>query len=331
MKTRVHITVDTEFNIAGAFSDAVNCRPVGPQSVYCRTNEQSHGLGYLLDTLNRFGHKGTFFVEALNTIYFGDEPMGGIAKSLHASGHDVQLHLHPCWTYFRHEDWASRLQVERPNDNICRRTEDEIVELIQHGLAAFNRWGIPAPTVLRTGGLKVNEAVYRAMGRCGLLRASNVGVGIYRPDDSSLQLYAGNHDVEHVLETPVTTYTDFTVWRRRHLKCLTLTGSSWPEIRTVLLQARRSGLSDVVLLTHPFEFVKHRDRTYEKLFPDRINRDRLLRLCDYLAGNAEFEVATMGAPAPTLRKGQNPLLRTPVRYALPRMVANAVNHAVMRF
>ncbi len=331
MKTRVHITADIEFNVAGAFRDPTHCRPVGPQSVYCRIGERSQGLGYLVDTLNQFGHKGTFFVEALNTAYFGDEPMGDIARSLHEAGHDVQLHLHPCWFYFRDDDWMSRLRHERPNDNMCRRTEDEMVELIQTGIEVFSRWGLPPPTVLRTGGLKVNKAIYRAMRRCGLTRGSNVGVGVFHPAEPDLQLYAGSHEVEHICEIPVTTYSDYAVGRRRHLKCLTITGSSWWETKAVLQKARRIGVSDIVVLTHAFEYVKHRDRTYEKLYVDRINRKRLMRLCEFLAGNAEFEAATMSLVPHALTKVQNPLLHTPVTHALPRMIANAVNHAVMRF
>lgn len=331
MATRVHITVDTEFSIAGAFSDPINRRPVGPQAVYCRIGQRSHGLGFLLETLERHRQKATFFVEALNTHHFGDQPMGSIARQLHAAGHDVQLHIHPCWEYFSRDDWAARLKCDPPNDDITLRSEDEMVRLIEMGLAAFERWALPLPTVLRTGGLRVNLAVYRAMKRCGMRRASNLGLAVFRPREPALQLYAGCHEVEGVVEIPVNTFSDFALAGRRHLKTLTITGCAWPEIRSVLERCRAAGVSDVVVLTHAFEYVKHRDVTYEKLYPDRINRGRLQRLCEYLAHEPGFEAATLGGIDATPDSGTNPLVAVPLAYALGRMAVNRINHTVMRF
>lgn len=332
MKTRVHLTIDTEFSIAGAFGDPVDSRPVGPPAVYCRIGERSEGLGFLLETLACHGQRATFFVEALNTRYFGDEPMGEIANRLRAAGHDVQLHLHPCWTYFQHDDWVHRLPVDPPNDDVTCRSEEELARLIDTGRAAFGRWGLPAPTVLRTGGLRANLAVYRAMRRCGMALASNLGLAVFWPREPALRLYAGRHAVEGVTEVPVTTFADLNLPGRPHYKTLTITGCSWPEIRCVLEGARAAGLSDVVVLTHPFEYVKHRDRTYEKLYPDRINRGRLERLCAFLAAAPDFEAATLGSVAePSPSDGRNPLLRVPLAYAVGRMLVNRINHTFMRF
>ena len=331
-KTRVHITVDTEFNIAGAFSDPVRHRPVGPAAVYCTIGERSHGLGFLLDTLERHGQKGTFFVEALNTFHFGDAPMGEIAQRLHQGGHDVQLHIHPCWEYFSNAHWAAQLKTNPPNDDITRRSEDEIVRLIEAGIAVFARWGLPAPTVLRTGGLRANLAVYRAMRRCGLMLASNLGLAVFRPSEPELQLFAGSHAIEGVTEIPVTTFSDLRIGGRTHLKTLTITGCAWAEIRAVLEQSRDAGLSDVVLLTHCFEYVKHRDVTYEKLYPDRINQRRLTRLCEFLASEPGFEAATLGEDRVGMPgNGQNPLFNVPIAAAAGRMLVNRINHSIMRF
>jgi len=42
-----------------------------------RSTARKHGLGFLLETFSEFGVQATFFVEALQTAYFGDEPMAG--------------------------------------------------------------------------------------------------------------------------------------------------------------------------------------------------------------------------------------------------------------
>lgn len=331
MTTRVHITVDTEFNIAGAFRDPVNRRPVGSRSVYCPIDGRSEGLGFLLAALSDHGIKATFFLEALNTCYFGDEPMAAIAAEITAAGHDAQLHLHPCWTYFEHPEWMKRLASDPPNDDVTLRSVDELVRLIGIGRAAFRRWGLPEPRVLRTGGLRVAMNVYRAMARCGLPLSSNIGLAVYRPAESELQLYAGCHDVGGVMELPVTTYTDLRLPGRVHHKTLTITGTSWPEMRSLLLQARAAGLSDVVVLTHPFEFIKHQDATYETLYVDRVNRRRLERLCAFITSEAGLEPATLGDRVDRCCPGANPLFRVSPFHAAGRVMVNRINHTIMRF
>ena len=331
MATRVHITVDTEFSIAGTFADPLNRRPVGPQSVYCHIHGRSEGLGYLLDTLSRHGVRATFFLEALNTCYFGDEPMGAIANEIAAADHDTQLHLHPCWVYFEHPDWVSRLASDPPNDDITQRSVNEIVRMIDLGRATFRRWGLPAPQVLRTGGLRVDLNVYQAMVRCGLPLSSNIGLALYCPVETALQLYSGSHDIDGVMELPVMTYGDFALLGRIHQKTLTVTGTSWPEMHSLLLQARATGLSDLVVLTHPFEFVKHRDVRYEHLYPDRINRRRLERLCAFITSEPGFEPGVLVDRANHRSSGDNPRFAVASMYAVGRILVNRVNHSVMRF
>ncbi len=328
--TRIYLSIDTEFSIAGAFDDPVTRRPVGPQAVYCDVDGKSAGLGYLLEILGRYEARASFFVETLNTHYFGDEPMGEIARRLHQAGHDVQLHLHPCWAYFEAADWKSRLRTDPPSDDICLRDRNEMERLIRSGIETFRRWSLPAPRALRTGGLRVSRQVYEAMNACGLSIASNVGVGIYRPAESGLRLYSGRHGIEGVIELPVTSYLDRSIPGRPRHKSLTVTGSSWPEIRSLLRQARDAAVRDVVILTHPFEFVKHRDISYERLYLNRVTRDRLERLCRFVREEPGFSFACIGeVETGQDSMGQNELLSATPIHSLGRMVINRINHAMV--
>lgn len=328
--TRVYLSVDTEFSIAGAFDDPVANRPVGPQAVYCDIDGRSAGLGFLLETLGGHGARATFFVETLNTNYFGDAPMGEVAGRLHRAGHDVQLHLHPCWSYFESGDWQDRLRVDPPNDDICRRERGEIERLIRCGIETFRRWSLPGPRALRTGGLRVSRRVYEAMRSCGMTVASNIGVGVYRPGEPELSLYSGRHYIEGVLELPVTSYLDRSIPGRPRHKTLTVTGSSWPEMRHLLRQAQRSGVRDIVILTHPFEYIKHRDITYERLYPNRVTRDRLERLCEFVAREPGFVFACIGeAQAEPDGVVRNELLTVPPLCSLGRMVVNRINDSMV--
>src|SRR5712691_3103651 len=126
MKTRkpieVCITIDTEFSIGGNFANP-ELPPIAEPIVLGTTGGKEHGLGFLLDSFAEFGVRATFFVEALQTVYFGDEPMGRIARRIAEAGHDVQLHLHPGWLYF--EDGPRPGKADR-NDSCADRTDAEL-------------------------------------------------------------------------------------------------------------------------------------------------------------------------------------------------------------
>lgn len=329
MKTQVLITIDTEFSVGGAFADPERNQPVGPRAVFCEAGGRSHGLGFLLETFAEFGTKATFFVEALNTHFFGDEPMGGIARRIRDTGQDVQLHLHPCWTYFERPDWRSRLQTDPPSDHMHSRSVETLTGWMQQGIAAFERWGIGRPVAMRTGSMMADLNVYRAMEAVGLPVASNIGLAVYRPADPSLHLYSGLHRIGGVTEAPVLTYADLVLGERTHLKSLTVTGTSWGEARALLDSAHEEGVGTVVLLTHPFEFVKYTSPGFGDIRPNAINQERLRRLCRHLADNADrFETIPMSglrtagtANAPD----RNALLRVPVHRTLGRILENRVN------
>ena len=328
MKTQVLITVDLEFSIAGAFRDPERRRPVAEPVVFANIQGRSHGFGFLLETLAAHRMLATFFVETMNVHCFGDQPMGTVAHQALDRGHDVELHLHPCWKTFAYPDWADRAARSRPDDSMAGKSVENTVGLIQEGIATFQRWGLPHPVALRTGSLQVDGAVYQAMARVGLPAASNVGLAVFRPSDPSLQLTGGRHRRHGVLEVPVFAYEDLRVGGYRHWKNLTITGCSASETRWVLREAHRHGVETVVLLTHPFEFVKH-DEPFSKLRPDRVNQRRFRNLCDFLVREDDaFEVVTFRAGLERwkdLDEEPGPHLRTPPWLTLGRVVVNQAN------
>ncbi|MBV8169813.1 MAG: polysaccharide deacetylase, partial [Alphaproteobacteria bacterium] len=136
-RTEVCITVDVEFSIAGSLTHPDRYRPVSEAPVYGRIRGREHGLGFLLDTLADHGLTASFFVECLNTHYFGDAPMGQVVERLLAAGQDVQMHLHPEWLYFRDPRWAETVgtMMPRPNGSCAGRSLDELVAFMRLGQA----------------------------------------------------------------------------------------------------------------------------------------------------------------------------------------------------
>lgn len=336
--TEVCITVDAEFSVGGAFSAPHLYSPVGERAVYCAVNGREHGLGYLLDTFREYDISATFFVEALNHCFFGDEPMRKVASRIRAAGLDVQLHLHPCWLHFRSPSWRSEIANGVPNDSCAGRTLNEMTEIIELGLAAFERWGLPRPIALRTGGFQTDLNVYRAMKRVGIPIGSNVAVATHDLGDPALALCGGRRWIEGVLELPVLTYVDRTDPRalgRGRRRSLQVTASSWAETRALLWSARRKGQSPVVVLTHPFEFVKKADIQYTRMRRNRVNQARLAALCRFLREHCDDfkSVSFAEGMADWLRAGESddPAYTVPRTASLMRTIENIVNDRVWTF
>lgn len=328
MRTKVCITIDTEFSIAGAFSDP-GLQPVAGPMVWCDVDGRSEGLGFMLDCFARHGTPATFFVEALHRYYFRDDPMRPIVDRIRSSGlHDIELHAHPCWSVFQHADWPERVRAQPRQDDFAHRDEDDSVRLIEFGKAVFADWRLPDPQVFRSGSLQHDDVLYRALARCSIPYSSNVGVAIYNSGDPDYQLYSGRHLRHGVIECPVLTFSDFSVGGKPHLKSLTITGTSFSEMRDLLDQAQRAGLGEVVLLTHPFEYVQSRDDNLAHARRHRVNQRRLEQLCEYIAANPQRFVACGLAQAAGAPLGndadRNELAAVPLWRSGPRMAGQAM-------
>ncbi|WP_119459543.1 polysaccharide deacetylase [Rhodospirillaceae bacterium SYSU D60014] len=329
MRTEVCVTIDTEFSIGGAFTHPDRYTPLREQVVNCPVDGRDEGLGFLIETFAEHRISATFFVEALNTAYFGDEPIAAIARRILAAGHDVQLHLHPCWLTFRNPQWQQAIKAVHPNDSCAGRQYGELLEIVREGLAAFERWDVPKPIALRAGSLRADMTLYDVAAAAGIPIGSNIGLSIYTPTQSDLQLRGGRHWIRHVLELPILTYSDFRSGFGGHGRTLTITGSSWPELKSLLWQARKAGVSPVVLLTHPFEFVKKRNFRYEVLRRNRINQQRLVSLCRFLQEHDQDFVScsfTQGADRWLSSDGStDPHLQTSPVFGFMRAAQNYVN------
>jgi hypothetical protein len=332
-RTEVCITIDTEFSIAGAFADPRNCQPAGEQAVRCVVGDREQGLGFLLDSFAQAGIPATFFVEALQTCYFGDRPMGAIVERIVSAGHDVQLHFHPCWLHFRRPDW--QLHIAKVNDACSGRSGDGLDEILSVSLTTFSRWGLDRPIAARTGNLDTDSAVHCALKRFSIPISSSINPVVSTPREAQLHLWSGRHWIEGVLELPILTFRAMRVanWTRK--RALTITACSWSEIVTVLWQARRAGVSPVVLLTHPSEFIKRRDLHYRDIRPNRVNQERLLRLLRFLREHSEdFEAVSMRDRATewlAIGAAPNALLPGTNSRAIGRMIQNFVSDYVWAY
>lgn len=326
MKLEVAITVDVEFTIGGAFDDPQHRQPVGAPCVECPTGEGNGGLDFILDTLEAHRLRGVFFVEALNTHYFGDAPMGAFARAIHARGHDVQLHAHPCWTVFAHADWRDRIVRGAPSDSFADLDDASAAAAIRHGIATFDRWRLPGPIAFRAGNLEAGLRTYALLEQCGIALASNVGIGVHRPREAALLLAGGRHRIGGVIEIPVASYQDVRLPGMARWKTFTVIGTGAMEARQWLASAARHGVGPVVVLTHPAEFV-HRLPDDPAMFRrNELSRRRFGELCAFLAdARASFDVVTFADRADEWTRGEdtrNPRWRASALARVMRIVEN---------
>lgn len=253
--TDVVISIDLEFDLNNAFADP-DASPVGRASV---RSPQHPGLGLdaILDPLEQHGLRGVFFVEVANTIYFGPDEMGAIARELHERGHDLQLHVHPVWRLFANHDWRSRVPEQRPaadrEDNFGALSDEQCERLLQHGFDVFAAWGVPEPVAFRSGNLMISRAGYRAMRRKGIALSSSLGRRGLEGEANAPRSTIS--EIEGVLEVPVTRYQQVALGTIQRDALFTLTGSSRTALRHVPEAADRQHVSPLMLLTHAAEFM----------------------------------------------------------------------------
>lgn len=327
MRTRVCFTIDTEFSIAGAFSDAAR-RPVAEPLVWCNVDGRSEGLGFMLETFRQYGISATFFVETVHRYHFRHDPMRPIAKRIRDEGHEVQLHTHPCWSLFEHSDWWERARVQHRRDDFHGLGVAQSVRLIEQGIETFREWGLPRPMVFRSGNLQHDDNLYMALKQTGIPYSSNVAMAISDSGDPSYKLYSGWHRRHGVVEFPVLTFCDWKLGRKQHIKSLTIAGSSFSETRRLLEKARQAGIAPVVVLTHPFEYVHSQDLGFQKTRRHRLTQGRLTSLCKFLQDNNDrFESIGLGAAAQAVQEADSPntLLQGSLWQSLPRMAAQVAH------
>lgn len=299
-------------------------QPVAEPLVWCNIEGRSQGLGFILDTFRRYDIEGTFFVETLHRNHFKHDPMRLIAQQIHAAGHEVQLHSHPCWTLFEEPDWWNAARGRKGRDDIGKRSVEEAVALINQGIDTFKEWGLPRPKVFRSGNLNHSDDLYRALAQTNIPYSSNVGVAIYDSGDPQYKLYSGQHERHGVKEFPVLSFSDWKIGRKRNIKSLTIAGSSFAETRRLLEKARSEGIPLVVVLTHPFEFVQNRDLAFQQTRRNWLTQARLRNLCQFLQQNSDrFEASGLAAAAGTVSAdaSANTLLTGALRHTIPRMAA----------
>jgi len=329
--TEICISIDTEFSIAGYFDHPETCPPLAEAVVFGEVDGKEESLGFLLETFDHYNIRASFFVECANYFYFGDEPMQTVVDRLQAAQQDIQLHVHPIWLTFNKDPEA---ELFSRHDDCSGRDFDELKRVFSTCIDIFQRWTGHKPLAIRTGSLRADENVYRVMHDLGVPMSSNIALGVFEPREPLLRHESGRHLIHGVMELPVFTYRDSNFAGRPHKKSLQITSCSWPEMKHLLWKARNSGIENIVILTHPFEYIKKTDFRYSKMTRNRVNQRRLQHLCEFIQHHSQdFVSADFSShyPAWTRSELQQKTIEIPSIYAVGRKLHNRLNDLVWSY
>ncbi len=330
--TEITITIDTECSVAGAFANPDKYKPVAEEAIICEVDGKEHGVGFLLDTFKEYGITASFFIECAHYYYFGDEPMRSVVQRILDAGQDTQLHVHPCWMYYNENPALG----DFPTDDSCKgRSYSELRKIFELSMDIFERWSGKKPDAIRTGSLVADMNIYRVMQDLGIPLSSNIAIGVNVPDEPTLNLHGGRHMVDGVMELPVFSYRDMNLFGRRNIKSLQITSCSWPEMKYLLRKARAEGIENIVILTHPFEYIKKSDPHFSKSIRNRVNQERLINLCRFISENdQDFVSADFGSYRDEwLQNGERgeAMISTPSYYMVGRKLHNKLNDTLWSY
>ncbi len=336
-KTAVHITIDTESSMGGAWAHADREPLPAPQHVFCKSTEGDLGLPLIVNELDRCGMKATFFLETLAGHVLGEDDTKSIADFLLGKGQDVQLHIHPTFRHYRdyqrQKEAGNAPENPRETDQLSGHDAAEQLDLLRDGAEMFERATGYWPQAFRAGGFAANLESLKALHQLGIPIDSSYNP-IYRDSNMSFddtQLVSNKvAKVEGVWEMPITVGQTL-LPEGVGLKHADPTCISSAEIERILNQAHEAGMRNVMSIFHCFSTVKPRDIFYSSMRPNWVVIRRLRRFLDFLAINQDrFEVVTMGEVAADLTQleGEQPATVPDLGFLIPatRKIVQAVNN-----
>jgi hypothetical protein len=287
----VFLTVDVECSIGGAFSDAA-LKPVGSaKRIFGRFHGREYGIPLMMDIAERYHVPLVFFVETFQQHYFGSDETRGVVDIILKRGHDIQLHLHPCFLNFTLADPRTR----QFSDLCGLYPLENQIEMVAEAKNRLVSCGAPEPVAFRAGCFGANLDTLKALEINGLMIDSSynqayVSKTCLFPD---MQLY-DLAECSGIFEFPISQFREKTGLRASRIMHLDINGVSFEEMRRVLHASRLNAAPrNITILLHSFSFVKPYDVQYGRTRPRWNVIRRFEKLCRFLAENREsFQVKT---------------------------------------
>jgi hypothetical protein len=286
----VFITIDTECSMGGALDDS-HSQPVSPErSVVGRIGSCYYGTPLIMDILERNGLRGTFFIEVLASHVVNQQQMADAYGEIVARGHDVQLHLHPVYHYYRllRQGLITNDQLPQNMDLIGTLPLSAQLQLLREGIDLAQKLTGRTPIAFRAGCFGASTSTLVALAEVGIEYDSSFNA-VYLGKTCLIDAHQPTNipwRAGRVWEIPITNFETGIGWLRG-LKPLDVVAVSWPEMKQVLDSAGRLNLQTVVFILHSFSFLKRKDLQFRTIRPDHLVIRRFEALCDFLGKNSK--------------------------------------------
>jgi peptidoglycan/xylan/chitin deacetylase (PgdA/CDA1 family) len=329
MRPAVYISFDVECSMGGAWQNPER-RPVPPaRAVWGEYGERKLGLPLIVQSLDAYDVKGTFFVDAFMSEQGFPEDGETICRYLVDRGHDVQLHIHP-----NHKHYGLK-QEGKPfpfTDSMADPEPAWARAMIEEGRDRITRWIGRAPSAFRAGNMAVNGGVLEQLDAAGIGVDSSytfpyAGTRCRLPDGEA---YNGSKRYGRVLELALSGFTLPAFPGLASAKPLDLVGISFAECRDAIRAICGAG-ADAVVILHSFSLFKVKNTRYDGGRLNRIVARRFRKLCRWLADKKEeYPMRTFDELAGAVARGEYvpkavPPCRLSAGRALVRKTVQAVN------
>ncbi|MDG1708296.1 MAG: hypothetical protein P8H03_06005 [Emcibacteraceae bacterium] len=319
---QVTITVETSFSYGGKKPD-LDVKPVGDRSVLCDVDGKGEGLDYMLDTFSKHNINASFFIEAGQSCYFGDEQMTKIVKKIKDAGQETQMMVQPAW-FYSDEDENFPL-----DDKLVGRDPELNKQLITKALENYKQLAGDIPQAIRFYDSRMENSLYDIINELDIPMSSTIAIERGTSEGKELFLNAGRKKMRDVMEIPLFTYQDKDNMGGYPSKTLQIATCSWREMRRVLSKARNMDIKQIVLMTHPSDYIKCKDNRFYEMRPNRVNRDRLEKLCLYInETNEHFESSNFGSNVEVWKSTEEDNIgrfKIPTSFRNMRKVENGLN------
>lgn len=320
--THLYITIDTEYEPYFTARHGRDSRRENfARSIACVTPGGSVGVDFQLDTFDRHGLKGVFFVDPMPAMLWGIAAIEDMVGPIAERGHDVQLHLHTEWLALA--DGAGPLR-NRTGDNLKDFTFDEQCVLIDYAANTLTAAGAPSPVAFRAGNYGANDDTLRALAVVGIPYDTSHSPGYLA---SACAIGLGRDDRRPVHRCGTTEVPIGCVGNLFDFRHAQLTALSSRELLAAIEHARDNEVRDFTLVSHSFELLS-RDRTRI----NRILKRRFASLCEGIAGMSGVSTATYALDPPNVIPSSRacPALPASLRRTALRMAEQAVGNALYR-
>lgn len=235
------------------------------------------GVSAIMDICEKFGAKGTFFVDVFEYANVGRQRLKDTCRDIKRRGHSVELHTHP-----------SRIW-----DRMCMKdySLQEQIEIIRKGKDLLHEWTGEPPVAHRAGSFGANADTMAALKESGF-RVDSSSFFSYKHCRLNLPTINQVSEYGGILQVPPTLFTALRLGPFMIIRNLDIDTCTFSELKHVIDKGRKKGLKAATILLHSFSFIR-RNADSTEFSPDRADRDRFVRVMKYLADSPGVRFVTM--------------------------------------